>query len=476
MRRYPLLLLIVALFTAPALASDAERLLRQGRVIEAMDAAARAIAADPDDVEAQELAIDVFLSLGKLERAVTHARSRVKDAPTADSHYLLGRALLDVDKSRAAYDKALELDPEHARALMGLGSLDEIAGDLAAARAAYTRATDRDPSLSEAWMGLARTHLIESHRDQALEVALTGFGHTRSVDLALFVATLDPERARSVLAEALTAGGSSVSLHVALARVALLEGDARFGQQQAQQALVLDPRAVDARSTFHWSRELLAERIDTATLTRLLSPTTTGPALRKAYDRAVTQHPRSAMARLGRALIRKTGGDAGYVDELLAASRLDPDNDLVTETAGTELLQSERPADAIEPLTRTLSARPWDRDLTLALARALRQTGHVADAALLLERVASANPDHVDSQLLYAQTLIDAGRPVEAYAVIKVAMLSTQDPRLVAAFIRVAPAAGRPAEAARVLGPLADRSGSAELKAAVERLKAVGAP
>ncbi len=473
-----LLLLVAGLLFAPlASATDAESLLRQGRVVEALDRAAQAVAARPDDVATQELAVDVFLTLGEVDRAVAHAKSRVAAAPlSADSHYLLGRAELDPARSRSAYERALELDPEHARSHMGIGSLEEAAGQLDAAQEAYLRAVQGDPTLVEAWTGLSRAHLSQGNRGEARKAAIEGFERTRSSDLALVLATLDPKHARSVLSEALDASGPSLALHVALARTGLLEGDAAFAREQSQKALLLDPSAFDARVVFHFARELTAGRIRKAPLSTALSTSPGSPRARQALDQAVAAAPKSAMVRHARALSRQAGRDAGFLDDLVAATALDPDNDLVATAAGIGLLGAGRPSEAVGPLTRALSVRPWDRDLSLGLAQALRGAGHVGDAVLLLERVASAHPRHPESQLLYAQTLIDAGRHEEAYAVTRIAMQTTGDPRLVAAFVRVAPLVGRPGEAATVLAPIAERSGSAELEAAVERLRAMATP
>ncbi|MEN0068290.1 MAG: tetratricopeptide repeat protein [Myxococcota bacterium] len=460
-------------FTPPAWGADvdAETLLRQGRLLEALDVAAQNVADRPDDVVAQELAIDVFLSLGQTQRAIDHARERLKTAPTADSHYLVGRAEVDPTASRKAYQNALSLNPDHARAHMGLAGLDELSGDPTTAQTGYARATTLDPALTEAWVGLSRVHLAQGQRAKAQKVAFDGFERTKAPDLALMLATLDPRHAEAVLAEALTTHGSSLALHNALARTALLAGKAGLAEQQAQQALVLDVQAIDARAAFHWARELAARRITTSSLTSLLSPATAEHELRKAHDKAIKSSPKSAMARFSRALLRQAAGDAGYVDDLTAAAAIAPDNDLVAVATGDALLAAGRPSDAVPHLTRAVSARPWDRAATLSLARSLRRSGHTADAILVLERVASANPKHVESQLLYAQTLLDQGRAEEAYAVTKIAMVTKPDPRIIAAFIRIAPLAGRPAEAANVLEPIASRTNNAGLKAAVSRLR-----
>lgn len=451
-------------------AADAEQLLRQGRLVEALDAAAKAVEARPDDVRVQELAIDVFLSTGQVERARSHAASRVAKAPNrADSHYLLGRAEVDPAASRAAYRKALDLDGAHARSHMGLAGLDEAGGDTGSAEQGYVRAVEIDASLTEGWVGLARVQLAAGRRDEAQATAVKGFAATKAPDLALILATLDPSRATQVLDEALATNGSSLVLHTAAARTALVAGHAARARQHAEQALALDPRALEARAAFHWARELDRRVVTRQVLATVLSPTTASRSA--ALERTASAAPKSAMVRFEQALDRQSRRDAGHLEDLVTGAKLDPSNDLVAEIAGQALLVAGRPADAIDHLTRAVGARPTDLGPSLLLAQALRKAGHPGDAVLLMERVASTHPQDVDTQLLYAQSLLEVGRRAEAYAVVKIAMLATADPRLVAAFVQIAPIAGRHAEAAAVLAPIAERTGNAELQRAVEALR-----
>ncbi|MEQ1572409.1 MAG: tetratricopeptide repeat protein, partial [Myxococcota bacterium] len=117
-------------------------------------AAAAAVRAHPEDVAAQELYLDLLVGTGRTGVALEAARARLAAAPRdPDANYLVGRATMDPAAAQLAFEAALRLDPDHARASMGLASVAEARGRLADAEAGYSRAAGRDPALVEAWVG-----------------------------------------------------------------------------------------------------------------------------------------------------------------------------------------------------------------------------------------------------------------------------------------------------------------------------------
>ncbi len=466
--------------TASFAAEDPEVLFRQGRVSEALQLASSQAAGDPTDLEAQELMIDVLINVGQQARAEQVARLRLEDDPgNPDAHYLLGRARVDPISSRQAYEAALHLSPGHARAYMGMGSIHEAAADFDEAAAAYARAVSMDPSLGEAWYGHTRILAQQGKIAAALQVARAGLEAVPSEpDLSLLVARLDPASALEVLSAALAQVGADPYLHEALSQAYLTEGSADEALAQARAALALNPNLIDARRTLLFAREVAAGVLPHAQLAALgaareLEATDPEAALAR-YPAILAEAPRSAMATLSRAAAHRAAGDrASELVDLLAAAALDPTNDEVAAVTGLALIDAGRAAEAVEPLTTAMEQRPWDGTLGLGLARALEAAGHPGDALALLERVGAAHPQNVPIQLAHAQALIHAGQHARAYGVLKVAMQVVPDPRLVAAFVKVAPLAGHAGEAAAVLAPVAEQTSNPALAEAVQQLRAM---
>jgi len=115
---------------------------------------------DPINAAALRALLTYLAELGEHERAAKRIDSALAAHPeTAVFHELNGRALSAAGKSpekaREAFDRALELDAEHAAALIGLAALSAQAGEVDAALALYDRATDLDSEDPEAILAAA---------------------------------------------------------------------------------------------------------------------------------------------------------------------------------------------------------------------------------------------------------------------------------------------------------------------------------
>jgi len=85
----------------------------------------------------------------------------------------LGRShnLLDqYEESIAAYEEALELNPQNNNAWVGLGATHRLSGDYSAAEQAYTRALAIDPNYAELHASLGALYI---HTDRAEEAVQT---------------------------------------------------------------------------------------------------------------------------------------------------------------------------------------------------------------------------------------------------------------------------------------------------------------
>jgi len=91
---------------------------------------------------------------------------------------ILGNAHEDLnqdDKARAAYDRALEINPRRYEAIGGLGVLHRKRGDDDAAMGAYRRALAIEPGYAQAYSSMTVVAL-RLHRDiEALEYARKGY-------------------------------------------------------------------------------------------------------------------------------------------------------------------------------------------------------------------------------------------------------------------------------------------------------------
>jgi len=119
---------------------------------------------DPINAPALRVLLVNLAKLGEQEKAEERIGSALGAHPDAAVfHELNGQVLRAAGKSpekaRAAFDRALELDPNHVEALVGLASLSAEAGDVDAALALYDRAAELDPENAAAALAAAKLEL-----------------------------------------------------------------------------------------------------------------------------------------------------------------------------------------------------------------------------------------------------------------------------------------------------------------------------
>jgi tetratricopeptide (TPR) repeat protein len=155
---------------------------------------------DPVNAAALRVLLTYLAELGEHEKAAKRIDSAVAAHPEAAVfHELNGRALHAAgkppEKAREAFDRALELDPKHAEALIGLAELSAQAGEVDAALALYDRAADLDPKDSAA--ALAAASLVvgagrTADAQKRFEAVLSE--HPREADVAIGLARILAER------------------------------------------------------------------------------------------------------------------------------------------------------------------------------------------------------------------------------------------------------------------------------------------
>ncbi|MBW2232887.1 MAG: tetratricopeptide repeat protein [Deltaproteobacteria bacterium] len=172
----------------------------------------------PLNAPALESLVADLIAADRADEALSFADAAVRKRPgVAVFHAVRGRALEaargPVDETRAAYARALELDPEEPLALSGLAQIEAGAGNVETALALYERAVAARPNQTGALRDLAALLIAQERVEEA----------DRRLREAL---RRDPHDARAALrlAEIRSASGHSRQSAIALARRAL-----RFG-------------------------------------------------------------------------------------------------------------------------------------------------------------------------------------------------------------------------------------------------------
>src|SRR5439155_7482357 len=123
---------------------------KAGRLNDAVAAHERALAIDPNVVQAHVNLITLYGRLGDYDKAQQHFREAVRREPNnPEAHYDYGVLLFersDHEKAEVEFRKAIEVDPTHAEALHNLGYILENKGRLAEALSQYEAAIAAKPN------------------------------------------------------------------------------------------------------------------------------------------------------------------------------------------------------------------------------------------------------------------------------------------------------------------------------------------
>ena len=456
-------LLWVSLLVAPSVAAagnDAESLMRAGRLAEAYPVARDEAAREPGDIDAQELLIDLSVTLG-LHNSITPVyQVRVRKAPSeADGHYLLGRLALTASEAEGHYRDALKIDADHARSMMGLGAIHRSAGRHQQAVAAYRDALARDPSLSEAWAGLQAALLQLGDLEGATAEAVRAMAAVPDEpDPYVSVATLDRPRAVEVLRLGVRNVPDDPRLHAMLARALLDTGDGAGAEKSASIAEKLAPTYAEASYLRLVGQSMASGALDVDGWKALgaAQEQRDAKAARAAFDGRVAKYPEASLVWLGRGKVRAARGDLqGGIDDMRQAVRLAPGEVEAQATLGVHLLRAERAVEARPILEAASRARPTDIALRVARAEAAHQMGDGMAAREVLVETVKAYPYDVRPVLAGARILSEQGDSRGAYILLRDAAPRISDPRLVVMLAAAARDVGNLDEALQILDGLA---------------------
>jgi len=155
---------------------------------------------DPVNAAALRVLLTYLAELGEHEKAAKRIDSALSAHPEAAVfHELNGRVLSAAgtppEKAREAFDRALELNPKHAEALIGLAELSAQAGEVDVALTLYDRAADldsKDPAAALAAVSLVVGADRTADAQERFEAVLAT--HPREADAAIGLARILAER------------------------------------------------------------------------------------------------------------------------------------------------------------------------------------------------------------------------------------------------------------------------------------------
>jgi len=463
-------------------------MLRAGDVPGALDSARAAVAEDPRDVDSHELLIDILMTTG-LSSTASEAYTMLAQQYPDDAiyAYLVGRSETTADGARAAYSRALDLDPSLGRAWMGLAAIDRALGATEDAVVKYQKALDLDPTLAEAWSALR----VLAGPDPRAQLALAQEA-MRAVpddpDAYLAASVLQPQMAAATLQKGATAVPDDHRLHAALGQVLSDAGDWEGASDAYRRALTIVPASPQITLSLALAEARLSGALDESGATllergRALATDGTITEARAALDDAVKRYPDTFLTWYARGslLVQNSdalGGDAALataVEDLKRAYALAPDSPDVQAALGLLQLHRGDAADAAPLLANAAVLRPDDVQLAIAAAQAYAAIPDPRGLPMmeaLLERFPVDPRPYIAAAELH-RAVGDAER---AYAVLATGAQRTGNAAVLVALAAAAADLGRTEEAAVLLQRLGEAGDSQAFLDAAERMRQVQPP
>ena len=383
--------------------ADVDALLQRGRTLEALQVVDLALEQNSDDLAFREMRVDIRVGMGfgagEVSTLDEHLGSHSGDA---DGWYLLGRALLDAERSIAAYQEAIRLQPDHARAWMGLGSLQQAGEDCEGADSSYAHALAIDATLREAWIGQIRCRVDAGGGVLARELA------TRLVEILpmetagwMALAALDVESELQHLEQGLVHRPGDRELLGFLL-------DAALAARDLDRALLASNQLFEAGDTGVESTHGMLEEIQTGILTWDVLEELLGQqdgALSVARVAVLTEEfSESKWIDLVYARTLWIAGEIAPAETLLHALMMELDGGAAHRTLGLLYVSTQRPAEAAQVFLPLTEIRPDDLEAQILLSMSLVDAGQPSLAEAYLDDLLVLHP--LDQGVRYTHTYV----------------------------------------------------------------------
>lgn len=401
---------------AVILANLAETQRRRGRIKEASELYARAVAADPDLALARAGLGRLAEEKGDLDEALDQWEHYIKLQPRDEAAPLRRQELLDLRSALSALDEAIAAAPRP-DLLVEAGRLRAVAGDAPGAAAAYRKALKSDPVRIDARRGLALA-LLDMHDLGSAMIEFRGVLKRRPGDaislynlLALAVGSQNDRAIEQAWIDLLTARPDDLLAARGFAQYLRHAGDeaqeraiAQFSDGTSHDERRL--RAILLATAERWEEvttllyeELLADPSDPRTLQTTMEILNLRPEILQNLAARVSLRAGRQATVAEVLLMARLNGLGGYWKEMLELARKAVEADPQLGAARSLIAEAKAKANgdqkgALRAMARAVAVEPGRLvahvDLALALLRA-GQAGRAAAAARAgLERLPGA--------------------------------------------------------------------------------------
>jgi putative PEP-CTERM system TPR-repeat lipoprotein len=333
----------------------------------------KALAQGSPAAEVTPLLLEALIGQGAFEKVVEEA---AKAPPSALIHSLHGDALLALQKpeeARAAYQAALQLEPQHAGGQLGLVRLSALKGDLAGALAEVDKILAAQPKV------------VDAHTLKGMLLRASG----------------KPEGAIAAYREALALRPNQAPAQLELAHLHMQAGQFKEARAAVDAARKLAPNLLLVAYTeamLQFSEKNLQGARETT----------------QKILRAVPDHGPTLL--LAGAVEQALGANQQAHQHLVKYVQANPNHVGARKLLAEVQLKQGAPADALDNLSRVQQQAQRDPQFLALLAQAELQQGDFKKATELFEKAASIVPEAASLRTALGITRMSAGDTERAIA------------------------------------------------------------
>ena len=342
-----------------------------------------AIQRQPNTLEPVVTLTNFYIQKTHQPQLALEVAQKASQAHAGDPGFLdnLGQALLAAGHKKEAigtYTSLINLQPNSPVAWYRLAWAQRVAGDLNSAQQSLQKALLISPNYLDAHVALAGLYIAKGQSDDALketkaiQTAYPQSSTGYNLEAELQARLKKPELSLQALAKAYHAvpsGETAATYHLALTRAA----KAPQAEQVAQQWLKQHPNDIAFRmylGSVYLDKQQTAQAI-------------------AQYRQVIQTAPDNVLALNNLAALLQPTDPAAFTYAKRAFA-LQPDNPVVADTYGWNLLQQGKIEAALPPLNLAASALPQLPAVQYHLAVALIKSGELAKAKTLLQKIVSA--------------------------------------------------------------------------------------